>query len=146
MTLRSRAEFERSWAAFAGAMSEPTCGPDDLLEAVYAWDPPSDEELVSSQEGDALVLLAEARGVTPPPLPAWVASLAGISEAARWCLAALVELDAVVVAGPIDLVRERFGQRHLAIEADLVDALGELRRFGLIRGSSSGVVVTRRAA
>lgn len=143
MTLRSRAELQRSWSLFAGAFTDPIAGEQDRLEAVLGWDPPSEAEAHAQQLGEALELLAEHRGVALPDLQPWLEDLAGISEVARWSVAAFVE-HGFVIPRPIAWLHARFGGR--VIDFDFAEALQELRRMGLVRGDERGVVVVRRAS
>lgn len=141
--MRSRAELRRSWALFESVFVDPLAGDADRLEAVLSWDPPTEDELHAAQLGEALVLLAEHRGVTLPPMPAWLDDLAGITEPARWCLAAL--LERAEPHGPVRWVADRLGWRggdawHPG------DAIDELLRRRLVRGTSAGCVPVRRAA
>ena len=142
MTLRSRAELRRSWLAYAGVMSDASAGDIDREEGVIQWSPPTDAEIDSAGDGATLALLCEMRGGTLPEIPSWLDDLAGMSEVARWSLAALLEqaTDGVVVE-PLCVLRQRFRQAVPDVEPDLVEALRELRGLRLIRGNGGAVVV-----
>ena len=144
MTLRSRAELRRSWLAYAGVMSDPLAGDIDREEGVRMWAPPTDAEFESAGDGATLAVLCEVRGGSLPDVPPWLDELAGMSEVARWCIAALIEqaVDGVVV-DPLCVLRQRFRQTFPKVEPDLVEALRELRRLRLIRGNGGAVVVWR---
>ena len=76
-----------------------------------------------------------------PKIPPWLDALAGITEAARLVLAAILEADRV--SRPVAYLRQRFGLRH-DLDDTIGGALHELRARRLIRGDASCVWAVRR--
>lgn len=111
--------------------------------ALLAWVPPTDAEELAVESGLALEAWCGAFGIELPVVPSWLRELAGITERARYMLAALIE-----VADPMECVSAPVARLQRRFELPMTDAcvasLAELRDVRLIRGNGKRVVLTRR--
>lgn len=132
--------------AVDAAFSDPSLSDAQRLELYDRWAPLTEAEELSRSSGDALRVWCEVFDVDLPTIPAWLNELAGITERARYMLAALIE-----VADPVGRIDrpERFLRERFRLSPGLtsaIDSLTELRAVRLIRGDAARIVLTRRLA
>ena len=144
--LRSRAERERAWKAIVAVMHEETAGDLDIEEAIYAWQPPTDDELSSELEGAIVELNCEKRGGTLPPMPRWLDELRGVTEVERWCLAVFAnQADPIVVSPAAVLMHELEWNPVLDFDWTPSGVVEGLIRRGYLLGTAEAVRLRSRA-